>query len=62
MSGAAQQVIDTFDALPEDDKRVVLVEILRRGSALEETPLSEAELVLAADQVFLDLDRREELD
>lgn len=58
MTNAARQLIE---ALPDDEKRVVTVEILRR-TAIEDHPhLYEAELVLAADQVFLDLDRPEAL-
>ena len=55
-------MIETFDALPDDEKRVVTVEILRRTALEDQTSLDEADLVLAADQVFLDLDRREEQD
>ena len=62
MTRAARQLIETFDALPEDEKRVVTVEILRRTALEDQTSLDEADLVLAADQVFLDLDRREEQD
>ena len=62
MTRAARHLIETFDALPEDEKRVVTVEILRRTALEDQTSLDEAELVLAADQVFLDLDRREEQD
>ena len=62
MTKVARQFIETFDALPEDEKRVVTVEILRRTALEDQASLEEAELVLAADQVFLDLDRREEQD
>lgn len=62
MTKAARQLIETFESLPEDEKRVVTVEILRRTAIEDHAPLDEAELVLAADQVFLDLDRREEQD
>jgi hypothetical protein len=60
MTKAAQRFIETFEALPDDDKQAVVVEILRRTAAEDYPSLDEAELVLAADQVFLDLDRREE--
>lgn len=62
MTRAARHLIETFDALPDDEKRVVTVEILRRTALEDQTSLDEADLVLAADQVFLDLDRREEQD
>lgn len=62
MTNAARQLIETFDALPDDEKRVVTVEILRRTTVEGHPPFDETELVLAADQIFLDLDRREEQD
>ena len=62
MTKAAQRLIHGFETLPEEDRRSVVVEILRRTSAEDHLPLDEAELVLAADQVFLDLDRRESQD
>ena len=62
MTKAARRLIETFETLPDDDKRVVTIAILRRSTVEEYAPLDEAELILAADQVFLDLDRREEQD
>jgi hypothetical protein len=62
MTIAAQRVLATFEALPEDDKQAVVVEILRRAAENEYPSLDEADLLLAADQVFLDLDRREDQD
>ena len=62
MAEAARQLIETFEALPDDEKQVVTVEILRRTELEDRPPPDEAELVLAADQVFLDLDYREEQD
>jgi hypothetical protein len=62
MTKAARRLIETFETLPDDDKRVVAIAILRQSTVEEHVPLDEAELILAADQVFLDLDRREEQD
>jgi hypothetical protein len=59
MTKAARKLIETFEALPDDEKRSVTVEILRRAPIDDHPTFDEAELVLAADQVFLDLDRRE---
>lgn len=55
MTRAAQKVMDTFEALPEEDQRSVVLEILRR-TAEDYPPIDESDLVLAADQIFLDLD------
>lgn len=57
MSKAAQRVLDEFEALPEPDKHTVAIEIIRRSGSYGSP--SDDELVLAAEEVFLDLDRRE---
>lgn len=59
MTRAAQKVLDTFEALPEEDKNEIAAEILRRTSAEDYEDLDDSALTLAADQVFLELDRRE---
>ena len=60
MSTAARQLIESFEALPEADQREVLVELLRHTfeSSSYSAP-SDEELLLAADQVFQELDQRE---
>jgi len=59
MSTDAQAYLEGFDALPESSQREIALAILRR-TQLADTPLvSDEELVLAADAVFSDLDRRE---
>jgi len=59
MTRAAQKVLDTFETLPEEDKREIATEILRRTSAEDYGDLDDSALTLVADQVFLELDRRE---
>ncbi|HEY3569341.1 MAG TPA: hypothetical protein VGP73_15530 [Thermoanaerobaculia bacterium] len=59
MTRAAQKVLDTFETLPEEDQKEIAVEILRRTSAEDYGDLDDSALTLAADQVFLELDRRE---
>ena len=59
MTRAAQKVLDTFETLPEEDKKELAAEILRRTSAEDYEDLDDSALTLAADQVFLELDRRE---
>ena len=59
MTQAAKQLIEDFDSLPEPDKQSVVVEILCRTAADAYPALEDEDLVLAADHVFLDLDRRE---
>jgi hypothetical protein len=60
MTRAAQQVLKTFELLPEQDRQEVTVEILRRTPLAVHENLDDSDYVFAADQVFLDLDRREE--
>jgi hypothetical protein len=59
MGNAAERLIESFEALPEVDKREVLSVLLRRAIELPYPSPSDEELLHAADQVFQDLDRRE---
>jgi hypothetical protein len=59
MGDAARYLLQSFEALSETDRREVLEELLRRAADLPHSFPSDDELVRAADQVFLDLDRRE---
>jgi hypothetical protein len=60
MTRAARQIIETFEALPEPDKKAVAVEILRQTVDENYSNLEDTDLIFAADQVFLELDRRED--
>ena len=62
MTQAARHLIESFEALPEPDKQSVVVEILRRAIPDHYSTLEDEDLLLAADQVFLELDRRESED
>ena len=59
MGTPAQNVIDTFDGLPDPEKREVAAAILRRTVEMEFGSLSDDALVLSAEETFLELDRRE---
>jgi hypothetical protein len=56
---AVQQLLESFDALPEADKHLAAVEILRRvlPSAVGDVP--ESALVEAAEELFRSLDAEE---
>ena len=59
MTNAAKQLIDSFEALPEQEKHEVLGQLLRR---LMERPYgspSDEELIVAADLTFQEYERRE---
>lgn len=60
MSTNAQNLLLSFNALPETEQREVAAEILRRVTQLDSAPLSDEELTLSAEDVFLEFDRREE--
>jgi hypothetical protein len=59
MSITAQQLLASFDALPETGKFEVALEILRRTKDFKFPPLTDDELIDNAEAVFLELDRRE---
>ncbi|KAM3093381.1 hypothetical protein ACKFKG_19590 [Phormidesmis sp. 146-35] len=58
MNNGLQQILDSFDQLPEVEKQQVAVEILRR-TANSDIPLSDEALVLNAEALFLSLDESE---
>jgi hypothetical protein len=62
ISTTVEELLKSFDLLPEVEKHRVAAEILRRSLALTSAPLTDDELTLNAEQVFLDLDRRESQD
>jgi hypothetical protein len=59
MNTQTQDILSSFDALPEVAKYEVALEILRRTKELEFPPLTDDDLVANAEAVFLELDRRE---
>lgn len=59
MSTSVQRILDSFDQLPEAEKRELASEILRRAVKFDLPPLTDEELVLNAEELFLELDRRE---
>ena len=62
MTTFTQQILDSFDRLPEPEKRELAAEILRRTAKLDFPPLADEELVLAAEERFLELDKRKAKD
>ena len=59
MTNAAQQFLRSFKALPKTDQHDVLVQLLRMPIEAEYAAPSDEELVHGADEVFLELDKRE---
>jgi len=62
MTQTAQDIISTFDRLPTSEQKEITKIILRRNIDVETPVLSEEELVLNAEDIFLELDRREAID
>jgi len=62
MSTAVQQLLESFDALPETDRHRAAVEILRRALPAVEGDLPDSALVATADELFRALDAEEAAD
>lgn len=59
MTTRTQHLLDTFDLLSTEEQQAVACAILQRMREVDLPPLTDEELVLSADAVFLDLDCRE---
>ena len=59
MTAQGRHIIDEFEALPDQTKREVLAELIRSSRFIEYPEVSEDELLSAADDIFLEYDRRE---
>jgi hypothetical protein len=59
MTTAIQKLLESFDRLPDAEKQHVAAEIMRRMVQFDCSPLSDEDLVLSAEKLFLELDRQE---
>jgi hypothetical protein len=59
MNTISQQFLNSFEQLPEAEKQQVAAEILRRTMIRDIPPLSDEELLLSAEALFLSLDEFE---
>ena len=59
MSGGAKALLDAFEQLPSGEQNEVVLELMRRAAASAHESPNDDELLRAADEVFLELDRRE---
>ena len=61
MSGQTRQLLEAFDALPAEEKRVFTAEFLRKTIPFDSGPLDDQETADAADSLFamLDLDEND---
>jgi hypothetical protein len=59
MSSQTSQLLDAFDALPAEEKRIFTAEFLRRAIPFDSGPLDDEETAHAADTLFSVLDAEE---
>ncbi len=59
MTDPANQLLSAFDALPPDDRREVAAAVLRRVLDEASAEVSDEALVMAAEELFLELDAAE---
>jgi hypothetical protein len=57
MSIAVENLLNAFERLAEFEKRELAFEIIRRAAHFDFPPLTDEELVLNAEAIFLELDR-----
>jgi hypothetical protein len=59
MTAAGKHILEDFEVLPDPEKREVLADLLRISRNIVYPEIAEEELLAAANEVFLDYDRRE---
>lgn len=62
MTAEVQELIESFNRLSEADKKVIVVEVLRQTTYSETPSISDEELVLNAEELFIEIDMRENED
>lgn len=61
MTTAVKEILRTFETLTDAEKQAVTSELLRQVVVSEQGDLPDEGLILAAEELFLDLDTRERL-
>ncbi|MFZ4641696.1 MAG: hypothetical protein ACOYMP_15055 [Nodosilinea sp.] len=59
MTAITQGILKTFDELPDSDQIEVALAILKRIIHFDFSPLDDEDLVLNAEELFLELDQQE---
>ncbi len=59
MTETVQEILATFDHLPLNEQREVTKVILRRSLDTETPSLTDVELILQAEELFLELEKQE---
>jgi hypothetical protein len=61
MTALVQELLNTFDRLTDSERLELVLEIFKRTIDLNFPPLSDEDLVLNAEALFLELDEEEAL-
>ncbi len=61
MTKSVEQLLKSFEQLPEAEKRELASEIIKRSLGLDLPELSDESLIVTADQIFLQLDKEESI-
>jgi hypothetical protein len=59
MTALAQEILSQFDSLPNSEQVEIALEILRRFVNFDFPPLTDEDLALNAEELFLDFDQQE---
>jgi len=59
MTRSVEELLVSFEKLPEAEKRELASEIIKRSLTLDLPELSDDSLLATADQIFLQLDKEE---
>ena len=59
MSRQTAQLLQDFEALPEDEKRIFTAEFLRRAMPFDSGPLDDEETARSADELFALVDNED---
>lgn len=62
MTASVQKLLSTFDSLSEPERWEIILEILKRVTHLDFSPLSDEDLIWNAEELFLELDKQESAD
>lgn len=58
-TAAMNEILKSFDQLTDSERLEVVSELLKRVAHLNSPPISDEDLVLNAEALFLELDKRE---
>jgi hypothetical protein len=61
MTKSVEELLNSFEKLPEVEKRELASEIIRRSLTLDLPELSDESLIGAADDILLQLDKEESI-